>query len=142
MDRPKTLNANDLHAARLTPTERLCQRIADWTGAPAALLGAIVLQGLWIALGIWTRIDPFPFVFLLTVSNVIQLVLIFVIAVAQRQQSRHDQLRAELDHAALCRLLEHQDVQEHILISLARQQGLDITEPTRAVDRLAAEAKN
>ena len=138
MDRPRSQNANDLHEARLTRTERLCQRIAEWTGAPGALLAAIVLQAIWISVGIWTHIDPFPFVFLLTVSNVIQLVLIFVIAVAQRQQSRHDQLRAEMDHAALCRLLDHQDVQEQILISLARQQGIDITGVARAVERLTA----
>ncbi len=125
MRHPASRNANELQAAELSPTERICRVISDWTGAPAALLSAIVLQLLWIGIGIWTRLDPFPFVFLLTVSNVIQLILIFVIAVAQRQQSRHDQLRAETDHEALCHLLHHQDVHETLLLRLAKQQGID-----------------
>ena len=55
------------------------------TGAPAALVAAIVLQFVWIGIGRATHWDPCPFVFLLTCSNVIRLILIFVIAVAQRQ---------------------------------------------------------
>ena len=116
-------NANTLQEAGLSTTERLCRRIADWTGAPIALIGAIVLQLAWIVFGMITRLDPFPFVFLLTVSNVIQLVLIFVIAVAQRQQSKHDQLRAEVDHEALHRILQHQAKQEALLVALLAKAG-------------------
>ena len=69
----------------VSPTEHICRRIAAMTGAPAALVAAIVLQFVWIGIGPATHWDPCPFVFLLTCSNVIQLILIFVIAVAQRQ---------------------------------------------------------
>ncbi|WP_158742687.1 DUF1003 domain-containing protein [Acidisphaera sp. L21] len=121
-------NANEIHDAELSRTERLCRAIAEWTGAPVALMLAIIVQLVWITVGIWTRLDPFPFVFLLTVSNVIQLILIFVIAVAQRQQSRHDQIRAETDHEALCRLLLAQEAQGKILASLAARQGVDVAD--------------
>ena len=129
----QTANANQLQDAQLSKTERLCRSVADWTGAPIALMSAIVVQLIWIIVGMWTRLDPFPFVFLLTVSNVIQLILIFVIAVAQRQQSQHDQLRAESDHDALCRLLAHQEAQAALLLRLAGHMGLDAAEISTAV---------
>ncbi len=126
-DHAGTDNANQLQDAELSTTERLCRSIADWTGAPIALITAIVAQLVWIAIGIYTQFDPFPFVFLLTVSNVLQLILIFVIAVAQRQQSRHDQLRAVLDHQALRQLLAQQEVHGTLLSQLAARQGVDVT---------------
>lgn len=72
------------------------------TGAPAALVAAIVLQFVWIGIGLATNWDPYPFVFLLTCSNVIQLILIFVIAVAQRQLSLHDELKPTMALSADC----------------------------------------
>jgi uncharacterized membrane protein len=118
---PTIDNVNALLAERLSPTEHICRRIAALTGAPAALVAAIVLQFVWIGIGLVTRWDPYPFVFLLTCSNVIQLILIFVIAVAQRQLSLHDELRAEADHGAISRLLYHQQTQELLLIRLAER---------------------
>jgi hypothetical protein len=116
---PTIDNVNALLAERLSPTEHICRRIAAMTGAPAALVAAIVLQFVWIGIGLATNWDPYPFVFLLTCSNVIQLILIFVIAVAQRQLSLHDELRAEADHGAISRLLYHQEAQELLLVRLA-----------------------
>src|SRR5438270_1708761 len=102
---PLARDVNAEHADRLTPTEKFCRKVADLTGAPNALMLAIAVQILWLAIGTFTHWDPFPFVFLLTCSNVIQLILIFVIAVAQKQQTEHDELRAEADHDSISRLL-------------------------------------
>jgi uncharacterized membrane protein len=99
---------------------------------------AIVLQTAWLIVGSITRWDPFPFVFLLTCSNVIQLILIFVIAVAQRQQTMHDEMRAEADHEAISRLLYHQEYQEKVLLRIAERTGLDVTELRPALESLAA----
>lgn len=134
---PTVDNANTLLAGRLSGTERACRRIATWTGAPIALLLAIVLQGIWIAVGLITRWDPYPFVFLLTCSNVIQLILIFVIAVAQRQLSLHDELRAEADHGAISRLLYHQQAQELLLVRLAEKFGVGTNDLTETLIVLA-----
>lgn len=123
---------------QLSSTEKLCRTIAAWTGAPLSLMAAIVLQLIWIVLGIVTHLDPFPFVFLLTCSNVIQLILIFVIAVAQRQSSMHDELRAEADHSAISRLLYHQQAQELILLQLAEKQGIDTIDLRAMVKTLVA----
>ena len=134
---PTLDNVNTLLASRLSGTERACRRIAAWTGAPVALMAAIVLQLAWIGFGLLTKWDPYPFVFLLTCSNVIQLVLIFVIAVAQRQSSLHDELRAEADHGAISRLLYHQQAQELLLIRLAAAQGVATDNLAPALARLS-----
>jgi len=82
-DHPLVHDVNEEHDQSLSPTERACKKIADATGAPLALTLAIVLQAVWIVTGVVTKWDPFPFTFLLTCSNVLQLILIFVLAVGQ-----------------------------------------------------------
>jgi uncharacterized membrane protein len=125
---PLVEDVNAVHQQQLSATEKICRRIADATGAPAALLLAIVVQFIWIAVGAVTHWDPFPFVFLLTCSNVLQLILIFVIAVAQKQQTEHDELRAEADHASISRLLYHQQLQNELLLRLAERSGVDVSD--------------
>ena len=118
-------NANDVHNERLSPVERFCKRIADSTGAPIALALVIVAQFVWIIVGQITGRDPFPFIFLLTISNVIQLTLLFVISVAQRQASQHAETRAELDHESIGCLLHHQELQEELLLRIAAKVNAD-----------------
>lgn len=127
-DHPMVDDVNVEHEKQLSETERVCRRIADATGAPLALVLAIIIQFIWIAVGAATHWDPFPFVFLLTVSNVLQLILIFVIAVAQKQQSQHAELRAEADHDAISRLLYHQELQEKLLFGIAKNAGLEFSD--------------
>jgi uncharacterized membrane protein len=127
-DHPSLINSNDALCEQLTPTEKLCRKIATWTGAPMALIAAIVFQLAWIVFGVITNLDPYPFVFLLTCSNVIQLILIFVIAVAQKQSAKHDEIRAESDHSAISRLLYHQEIQELLLLRLAEQLQVDTSD--------------
>lgn len=134
---PLVDDVNELHQEQLTPTEKICRRIADATGAPVALLLAIIVQLIWISVGAFTHWDPFPFVFLLTCSNVLQLILIFVIAVAQKQQTQHDELRAEADHDSISRLLYHQQVQNELLLRLAERAGIEVTDLKSAAAKLA-----
>ena len=138
-DHPLIHDVNEEHRDNLSPVERACKRIADGTGAPLALFLAIVIQAVWIAVGVATKFDPFPFTFLLTVSNVIQLILIFILAVGQRQSSAHAELRAEHDHSAISRLLYHQEVQENILIEIAGKIECDVSDLKAMVKQLAAE---
>ncbi len=123
----------------LSPVERICKDIADWTGAPLALGLAIAVQAIWIAVGLITKLDPFPFAFLLTCSNVLQLILIFVLAVGQRQSSQHAELRAEHDHDSISRLLYHQEVQEQVLIALARKIGIEVESMEKTIALLATQ---
>ena len=137
---PLVDDVNAMHNQRLSPVEKVCRRIADATGAPAALMLAIVVQIVWVAVGIATRWDPFPFVFLLTCSNIAQLILIFVIAVAQRQQSQHDEIRADEDHDSISRLLYHQQLQDQILMRLAERTGVDVKDLAPTVQTLLSAA--
>lgn len=137
-DHPLARDVNAEHADRLTTTEKFCRRVADLTGAPTALMLAILVQIIWLLVGTVTKWDPFPFVFLLTCSNVIQLILIFVIAVAQKQQTQHDELRAEADHDSISRLLYHQQAQEELLLRLAERAGVDVADLRARVSDLAS----
>lgn len=134
---PAVRNVNDIQAQQTSVTEKLCQRIAAGTGAPLTLVAVIVFQIIWIVVGQITKMDPFPFVFMLTVSNVVQLVLIVVVAVAGRQQSVHDTIRADEDHSTISRLLYHQQAQEALLLQIAEKAGIDTTELRATVAKLA-----
>jgi uncharacterized membrane protein len=138
-EHPLVHDVNQEQADSLSATEKLCKRIADSTGAPLALGLAILIQLIWIIVGIATKWDPFPFSFLLTVSNVLQLILIFILAVGQRQSSSHAELRAEHDHDSISRLLYHQELQEHILIEIAGKIECDVTDIRGMVAQLAAQ---
>ena len=138
-DHPLVHDVNDEHDEQLSSVERFCKRVADWTGAPLALFLAILIQAIWIPAGIIFKWDPFPFAFLLTCSNVLQLILIFILAVGQRQSSAHAELRAEHDHDSISRLLYHQELQEQILLSIALKTELNVDEVKAMVSRLATE---
>jgi uncharacterized membrane protein len=139
---PLAFDVNQAHLDSLTKTERACKKVADWTGAPLALGLAILIQAIWIPVGVITKLDPYPFAFLLTCSNVLQLILIFILAVGQRQSAEHAELRAEHDHDAISRLLYHQEVQEELLIGLARKIGVEVENIETMVKQLAADDKS
>ncbi len=138
-DHPLVHDVNQEHTDSLSATERLCKRIADSTGAPLALALAIVVQAIWIPVGIYTKLDPYPFAFLLTCSNVLQLILIFILAVGQRQSSAHAELRAEHDHDSISRLIYHQEAQERALIAIARKIEIEVEALEAMFAKLASE---
>ena len=135
-DHPQIRDVNEEHEKSLSSIERICKGVADATGAPVALFLAIIFQVAWVIIGTATHMDPYPFVFLLTVSNIIQLILIFIIAVAEKQSAQHAELRAEADHENISRLLHHQEVQEEILMRIAAQTQIDVSDIKRAIAQL------
>src|SRR6202163_605037 len=138
-EHPLVHDVNQEHADSLSAPEKFCKQIADWTGAPLALGLAILVQAIWIPVGIITKWDVFPFAFLLTCSNVLQLILIFILAVGQRQSSAHAELRAEHDHDSISRLIYHQEVQEQILIQIATKIEADVSSLKAMVAKLASQ---
>ena len=136
---PFVHDVNQEHNDSLSPVERLCKRIADGTGAPIALGLAILIQAVWIPIGVFTKLDPYPFAFLLTCSNVLQLILIFILAVGARQSSAHAELRAEHDHDSISRLLYHQDVQDQLLLEIATKIECDVSALRTMVAQLSAQ---
>ena len=138
-EHPLVHDVNAEHRENLSAVERTCKRIADWTGAPLALFLAVAVQCIWIPVGIISKWDPYPFAFLLTCSNILQLILIFILAVGQRQSSAHAELRAEHDHDSISRLLYHQELQEQILIQIASRVECDVEAIKKMVAQLAAQ---
>ena len=139
-DHPVIRDVNEEHCEQLSPIERMCKKVADATGAPLALFVAIISQLVWVTVGTLSHWDPFPFVFLLTVSNIIQLILIFIIAVAEKQSAQHAELRAEADHENISRLLHHQEVQEELLVRIATQAQIDVSDVKKAIATLVRAA--
>jgi len=138
-DHPLVDDVNQLHQDQLSRAEKICKRISDATGAPVALLAVIVIQLAWVVVGSITHDDPYPFAFLLTVSNILQLILIFVIAVAQRQSGEHSEIRAEADHDSISRLLYHQQLQNELLLRIAESAGTQTADLRAMAKQLATE---
>ncbi len=134
---PLARDVNKEHTEAMSPIERVSKRIADRTGSPVALILAVALQVVWIIVGVLTKWDPFPFVFLLTCSNVIQLILIFVLAVGQRQSSNHAERRSENDHETISLLLHHTDLQEEMLLMVFAKLGIEDTSAAARMAQLA-----
>lgn len=141
-EHPLVHDVNKEHDEQLSPVEKVCKRIADSTGAPIALFMAVALQAIWIVAGQFTHRDPYPFAFLLTISNILQLILIFILAVGQKQSSAHAELRAQADHDAISRLLYHQEVQEQLLLAIATKVEIDVEAVKTMVAKLASEDPN
>lgn len=122
---PLAKNANEEHKQNLSKIEIICAGIVKGISSPTTLIAATVLQLLWIMIGQVTKLDPYPFAFLLTISNVLQLILIFVIAVGQSMDSQLAETRANTDHEAISHILHHQDIQEEMLLKVMKHLDLD-----------------
>jgi uncharacterized membrane protein len=106
-------------------------RIAAWltrqVGSMGAFYGAAVFQFGWMGLalsGVIT-VDPYPFAFLLFLSSLTQLILMFVIMVGQEVLGRAGDTRAQqtyLDAEAVLyeceRLEEHLTAQDRLIVAI------------------------
>lgn len=101
-------NANDIHDKTLSPLDKLAVKITEKVGSMGFFLSILTWTILWCGYNIlasqvaslhWKPFDPFPaFVAYLLISNVIQILLMPLIMVGQNVQSRHADIRAELDY--------------------------------------------
>ncbi len=112
-----TENANDVHQKSLSKLERVCSIISDKVGTAKALVLVAIIQVVWVIVGQWSGLDPYTFPFLLTISNMIQLSLIFVLALGQRQSTMHAKIRANLDHKSITNILSALKIQNELLAS-------------------------
>ena len=76
--------------------------------------------------------DPFPFVFLLFIGNVIQLLLMPLIMVGQNIQGRHSEIRAEEEYKTT--ITSYKDI-EHILSHLDAQDR-ELLKHTKLLEEL------
>ena len=106
-DHPPVANANEVYDKGLSPLDKLAATITDKVGSMGFFLTILAWTILWTSYNIlaskvpalhWKAFDPFPaFVAYLLISNVIQILLMPLIMVGQNVQSRHSEIRAQLD---------------------------------------------
>ena len=113
---PEDVNAK--HRQRLKFHDKVAVLITSAIGSMYAVYSILLIISLWITWQLITErpIDPYPFAFLLFLTNIAQLLLTPLILVGQNIQNRHAQLRAEEEYQATKSI--HQDI-ETILITLS-----------------------
>lgn len=107
-------------------SERIAAAIVRVTGNPFALLVVLLVQPVWIAVGVLTHLDPFPFVFLLTVSNVVQIVVMFAVAVAQNVNNEQHHAQHGITRSHLV------EVHAHLLRTIRDLPGRDTIQGQQA----------
>lgn len=119
--RHKPENVNVKHRQRFSLQDKLALHITKIIGTMYAVyfFGLFILGWmLWQTFIIDKPFDPFPFMFLLFLGNIIQLLLMPLILVGQNLQGRHSEIRAEEEYRTTESI--NRDI-EQILIRLDEQ---------------------
>ena len=97
-----TRNVNVEEAARLTFADRAADIIAEFGGSWKFILSGVVFLNVWVLLNTWLLMDkgfdPYPFLFLCVVLNMLQAVQAPIIMMSQNRQAHKDRLRSDLDY--------------------------------------------
>jgi uncharacterized membrane protein len=97
-----TRNVNVEEAARLTFADRAADILAEFGGSWKFILSAVVFLNVWVLLNTWLLMDkgfdPYPFLFLCVVLNMLQAVQAPIIMMSQNRQAHKDRLRSDLDY--------------------------------------------
>ena len=97
-----TRNVNVEEAARLTFADRAADIIAEFGGSWKFILSGVVFLNAWVLLNTWLLMDkgfdPYPFLFLCVVLNMLQAVQAPIIMMSQNRQAHKDRLRSDLDY--------------------------------------------
>jgi CRP/FNR family transcriptional regulator, cyclic AMP receptor protein len=97
-----TRNVNVEEAARLTFADRAADMIAEFGGSWKFILSGVVFLNAWVLLNTWLLMDkgfdPYPYLFLCVVLNMLQAVQAPIIMMSQNRQSHKDRLRSDLDY--------------------------------------------
>jgi uncharacterized membrane protein len=97
-----TRNVNVEEAAHLTLADRAADIIAEFGGSWKFIILAMVLFNAWMLVNTWLLgtkgFDPFPYILLNLVLNMITAIQAPIIMMSQNRQSHKDRLRADLDY--------------------------------------------
>jgi CRP/FNR family cyclic AMP-dependent transcriptional regulator len=95
-------NANELEAAQMTFGDRAADVIASFGGSWKFIIASIVFLNVWVLLNTWVLLnkgfDPFPYILLNLVLNMITALQAPIIMMSQNRQAQKDRLRADLDY--------------------------------------------
>ena len=97
-----TRNVNVEEAAQFTLADRAADLIAEFGGSWKFILSAMVFLNVWVLVNTWILrdkgFDPYPFLFLCLVLNMLQAVQAPIIMMSQNRQAHKDRLRSDLDY--------------------------------------------
>jgi CRP/FNR family transcriptional regulator, cyclic AMP receptor protein len=100
-----TRNVNVEEAARLTLADRAADAIAEFGGSWKFIIAATFILNLWVLVNVFPALlfrqegfDPYPYLFLTVILNMVQIFQAPIILMSQNRQSHKDRLRAEIDY--------------------------------------------
>ena len=95
-------NVNEEEAARLTFADRAADMLAEFGGSWKFIIAAIFFLNCWVIFNSWMLInkgfDPYPYILLSLVLNMITAIQAPIIMMSQNRQALKDRLRADLDY--------------------------------------------
>ena len=95
-------NANEEEEAQLTLADRAADVIAEFGGSWKFIIACIVFLNIWMVLNTWVLFekgfDPFPYILLNLLLNMITALQAPIIMMSQNRQAQKDRLRANLDY--------------------------------------------
>ncbi len=130
-------NVNQLHKSNLGLNDKIAVNITTAVGTMYAVyffVFAVAGWMLWQTYLTQTPFDPYPFAFLLFLSNIVPLLLMPLIIVGQNIQNRHAEIRAEEEFKTTESI--HRDM-ENIFIRLD-EQDKEILKQTKLLEELIA----
>jgi uncharacterized membrane protein len=91
---------NEEQQKRSTIGDRAADMIAEFGGSWKFISATAVFMSVWMALNIMLSksFDPYPYVFLLFILNILQAFQAPIIMMSQNRQGSKDRLRADLDY--------------------------------------------
>lgn len=132
-------NVNQKHKESFGLQDKVAVAITTAVGTMYAVYLFVLFTGGWM---LWQTyfaaqpFDPYPFVFLLFIGNIIQLLLMPLIMVGQNIQSRHAEIRAEEEYRTT--VSSYKDI-EHILAHLESQQQ-ELEKQRKMLEKLTAKS--
>jgi len=137
-------NVNEEQEKRATIGDRAADMIAEFGGSWKFISATALFMSVWMALNLLLSksFDPYPYVFLLFILNILQAFQAPIIMMSQNRQGAKDRLRADLDYQvnlkneiALNEVLRRLDVleSERLPLLFAQQnERLDELKPPAA----------
>src|SRR6266481_4536534 len=97
-----TRNVNVEEAAQLTFADRAADIIAEFGGSWKFIFAGVFFLNCWVLVNTWLLMDrgfdPYPYLFLCVVLNMLQALQAPVIMMSQNRQAHKDRLRSDLDY--------------------------------------------
>jgi CRP/FNR family transcriptional regulator, cyclic AMP receptor protein len=95
-------NVNEIEAARMTFADRAADVVAEFGGSWKFIIASILFLNFWVLLNSWllqrNGFDPYPYILLSLVINMVTALQAPIIMMSQNRQAEKDRLRANLDY--------------------------------------------